>query len=118
LSQGAIGRTSDPGRMYLREMGSVSLLTREGEVEIAKRIEDGDREVAGIILNTPITVKEVLALGEKLRKFQITPSEISKDIEEEADVDLEEGEEDIQKIRLLETIDAIAACDQEVTELG
>ncbi len=115
---GAIGRTSDPVRMYLREMGSVSLLTREGEVEIAKRIEDGDREVAGIILNTPITVKEVLVLGDKLRKFQISPSEISKDIEEDADVDAEEGEEDIQQIRLLETIDAIAACDQQVTELA
>jgi RNA polymerase primary sigma factor len=114
---GAIGRTSDPVRMYLREMGSVSLLTREGEVEIAKRIEDGDREVAGIILNTPITVKEVLALGEKLRKFQISPSEISKDIEEEADVDAEEGEEDIQQVRLLESIDAIAACDQELNQL-
>jgi RNA polymerase primary sigma factor len=114
---GAIGRTSDPVRMYLREMGSVSLLTREGEVEIAKRIEDGDREVAGIILNTPITVKEVMMLGDKLRKFQITPSEISKDIEEDPDVDHEEGEEDLQKIRLLETIDAIAACDQQVTEL-
>jgi len=115
---GAIGRTSDPVRMYLREMGSVSLLTREGEVEIAKRIEDGDREVAGIILNTPITIKEVLNLGEKLRKFQITPSEISKDIEEDAEVDVEEGEEDHQKTRLLETIDAIAVCDQQVTELA
>ncbi len=114
---GAIGRTSDPVRMYLREMGSVSLLTREGEVEIAKRIEDGDREVAGIILNTPITVKEVLVLGDKLRKFQIAPSEISKDIEEDPDVDPEEGEEDIHQIRLLEAIDAIAACDQQVTEL-
>ena len=114
---GAIGRTSDPVRMYLREMGSVSLLTREGEVEIAKRIEDGDREVAGIILNTPITVKEVLALGEKLRKFQIGPSEISKDIEEDAEVDAEEGEEDLQKTRLLETIDAIAVCDQQLVGL-
>src|ERR671937_1759204 len=52
---GALGRTSDPVRMYLREMGSVSLLTREGEVEIAKRIEEGERDVAGVILNTPIT---------------------------------------------------------------
>lgn len=115
---GAIGRTSDPVRMYLREMGSVSLLTREGEVEIAKRIEDGDMEVAGIILNTPITVKEVLALGDKLRKFQITASEISKDVEEDPDdVDVEEDQEDTQKIRLLETIDAIAASDQEISEL-
>ena len=64
-------RTDDPVRMYLREMGSVSLLTREGEVEIAKRIEDGERDVASVILNTPITVKEVLSLGERLRKFQI-----------------------------------------------
>jgi RNA polymerase primary sigma factor len=114
---GSIGRTSDPVRMYLREMGSVSLLTREGEVEIAKRIEDGDREVAGIILNTPITVKEVLALGDKLRKFQINPSEISKDIEEETDVDAEEEEEDVHKNRLLDAIDAIAASDQEIHEL-
>ncbi len=114
---GAIGRTSDPVRMYLREMGSVSLLTREGEVEIAKRIEDGDREVAGIILNTPITVKEVLSLGDKLRKFQIGPSEISKDIEEDSEVDLEEGEEDPQKLRLLESIDDIAASDQLIAQL-
>ena len=113
---GAIGRTSDPVRMYLREMGSVSLLTREGEVEIAKRIEDGDREVAGVILNTPITIKEVVSLGEKLRKFQINPSEISKDIEEDAEV--EEDEEDVQKIRLLEMIDAVAAAGQEVADLA
>lgn len=116
---GSIGRTSDPVRMYLREMGSVSLLTREGEVEIAKRIEDGDREVAGIILNTPITVKEVLALGDKLRKFQISASEISKDIEEDSDedADAEEIEEDVHKNRLLDAIDAIAASDQEIHEL-
>jgi len=60
---GALGRTTDPVRMYLREMGSVSLLTREGEVEIAKRIEEGDRDVARVIYNTPITVKEVISLG-------------------------------------------------------
>jgi RNA polymerase primary sigma factor len=114
---GAIGRTSDPVRMYLREMGSVSLLTREGEVEIAKRIEDGDREVAGIILNTPITVREVLALGDKLLKSQIGASEISKDIEEDPEVDAEEGEEDHQKLRLLEVINAIAANELEVNEL-
>jgi len=112
---GSIGRTSDPVRMYLREMGSVSLLTREGEVEIAKRIEDGERDVGGVILNTPITVKEVLSLGERLRKFQINPSEVSKEIEEE---ELEEGEEDVQKTRILEAIDAIAAQDQLLIELS
>ncbi len=111
---GSIGRTSDPVRMYLREMGSVSLLTREGEVEIAKRIEDGERDVAGVILNTPITVKEVLSLGDRLRKFQISPSEISKEVEEEQ---LEEDEEDVQQIRLLEVIDSIAAQDQLLTDI-
>ncbi|MFA7059963.1 MAG: RNA polymerase sigma factor RpoD [Pedobacter sp.] len=112
---GSIGRTSDPVRMYLREMGSVSLLTREGEVEIAKRIEDGERDVASVILNTPITVREVLLLGEKLRKFQIGASEISKEVEEEQ---LEEDEEDVQKIRILEDIDAIAAQEQLLTEIN
>jgi len=111
---GSIGRTSDPVRMYLREMGSVSLLTREGEVEIAKRIEDGERDVAGVILNTPITVKEVLSLGDRLRKFQINASEISKEVEEE---ELEEDEEDVQKVRILEVIDSIAAQDLLLTEI-
>ena len=111
---GSIGRTSDPVRMYLREMGSVSLLTREGEVEIAKRIEDGERDVAGVILNTPITVKEVLSLGDRLRKFQINASEISKEVEEE---ELEEDEEDVQMIRILEVIDSIAAHDLILIEI-
>ena len=101
---GTLGRTSDPVRMYLREMGSVSLLTREGEVEIAKRIEVGERDVASVILNTPITVKEVVALGERLRKFQIGAIEISKDVEEEV---LEEGEEDLQAMKVLAIIDEI-----------
>lgn len=101
---GALGRTTDPVRMYLREMGSVSLLTREGEVEIAKRIEEGDRDVARVIYNTPITVKEVITLGEMLEKFQIAASDISKEIEEE---ELEEDEEDVQKTRLLAEIDEI-----------
>jgi len=111
---GTIGRTSDPVRMYLREMGSVSLLTREGEVEIAKRIEDGERDVASVILNTPITVKEVVLLGEKLRKFQINASEISKEVEDE---ELEEGEEDVQKTRILDVIDSITTQDAELSEI-
>ena len=101
---GTLGRTSDPVRMYLREMGSVSLLTREGEVEIAKRIEQGERDVAGVILNTPITVKEVLFLGDRLLKFQMNAAEISKEIEEE---ELEEDEEDVHRTRLLAVIDDI-----------
>jgi RNA polymerase primary sigma factor len=108
---GTLGRTSDPVRMYLREMGSVSLLTREGEVEIAKRIEEGERDVASVILNTPITVKEVLSLGERLRKFQMNASEISKEIEEE---ELEEDEEDVHRTRLLAVIEEIREYDGKI----
>jgi len=111
---GSIGRTSDPVRMYLREMGSVSLLTREGEVEIAKRIEDGERDVAGVILNTPITVKEVISIGDRLRKFLMTPSEVSKEVEEEV---LEDDEEDVQKTRILDIIDSIVAQDLVILEI-
>jgi RNA polymerase primary sigma factor len=111
---GTLGRTSDPVRMYLREMGSVSLLTREGEVEIAKRIEVGERDVASVILNTPITVNEVIALGERLRKFQIGAIEISKDVEEEV---LEEGEEDLQAMKVLAIIDEIKEHDGRMAEI-
>jgi RNA polymerase primary sigma factor len=111
---GTLGRTSDPVRMYLREMGSVSLLTREGEVEIAKRIEVGERDVASVILNTPITVKEVVTLGERLRKFQIGAIEISKDVEEEV---LEEGEEDLQAMKVLAIIDEIKEYDGRMEEI-
>ncbi len=111
---GTLGRTSDPVRMYLREMGSVSLLTREGEVEIAKRIEVGERDVASVILNTPITVKEVVSLGERLRKMQIGAIEISKDVEEEV---LEEGEEDLQALKVLGIIDEIKEFDQRMEEI-
>ena len=111
---GTLGRTSDPVRMYLREMGSVSLLTREGEVEIAKRIEVGERDVASVILNTPITVNEVIALGERLRKFQIGAIEISKDVEEEV---LEEGEEDLQALKVLGIIDEIKEHDGRMAEI-
>jgi RNA polymerase primary sigma factor len=105
---GVLGRTSDPVRMYLREMGSVSLLTREGEVEIAKRIEEGERDMASVILNTPVTVKEVVSLGDRLRKFQTNASEISKEVEEE---ELEEDEEDVHRTRLLAVIDEIRDLD-------
>jgi RNA polymerase primary sigma factor len=111
---GTLGRTSDPVRMYLREMGSVSLLTREGEVEIAKRIEVGERDVASVILNTPITVKEVVSLGERLRKLQIGAIEISKDVEEEV---LEEGEEDLQAMKVLAIIDEIKEYDGRMEEI-
>ncbi|MBW2520068.1 MAG: RNA polymerase sigma factor RpoD [Deltaproteobacteria bacterium] len=85
-----MGRTSDPVRMYLREMGQVSLLTREGEVEIAKRIEEGEALVARVIVKTPIAFKEVVTLGERLLKGQISVAEITKDYDEEEGAEAEE----------------------------
>lgn len=80
---GAYGRVNDPVRMYLSEMGSVSLLSREEEVAIAKRIQEGEREVLEGALDSPIAVREVIALGEKLRKGKVDIKEIIKDQEEE-----------------------------------
>ncbi len=66
LSAGALEKTNDPVRLYLREMGVVPLLTREGEVSIAKRIERGQRKTKKAISRSPIAVKEVLRIGEEL----------------------------------------------------
>ncbi|MBK8261568.1 MAG: RNA polymerase sigma factor RpoD [Nannocystis sp.] len=64
-------RTNDPVRMYLRKMGSVSLLTREGEVEIAKRIEQGELRVLDIALCSPVAVPYILEMHEQIRRGQI-----------------------------------------------
>src|SRR5487761_2780706 len=60
------GRTTDPVRMYMREMGTVELLTREGEIDIAKRIEDGLRDMIQAISACPTTIAEILALVDKV----------------------------------------------------
>jgi RNA polymerase primary sigma factor len=89
------GKSNDPVRMYLRKMGSVSLLTREGEVEIAKRIEEGEKEVLASVLASSIAIKEILDLGERLRKGKIRVREIVKDAGDEnaSDGEAEEAEE-------------------------
>ena len=68
LTPGSLEKTNDPVRMYLREMGTVPLLTREGEVTIAKRIERGQLVVMKSITRSPIVIKELIAVGEDLRK--------------------------------------------------
>ena len=67
LTPGLLEKTNDPVRMYLREMGTVPLLTREGEVAIAKRIERGQMLVLKTITRSPIVVKEMVAIAEDLR---------------------------------------------------
>src|SRR6195256_7029588 len=66
LTPGALDKTNDPVRMYLREMGTVPLLTREGEVEIARRIERGKLAVIKSISRTPLIAQKVIALGDQL----------------------------------------------------
>jgi len=68
LTPGTLEKTNDPVRMYLREMGTVPLLTREGEVEIAKRIERGQLRVMKAVSRSPIVIREIIALGEDLRR--------------------------------------------------
>ena len=70
------GRTTDPVRMYMREMGSVELLTREGEIEIAKRIEDGLKHMVQAISACPTTIAEILALADRVEKDEIRADEI------------------------------------------
>jgi RNA polymerase primary sigma factor len=100
---GAFSRASDPVRMYLREMGSVSLLTREGEVEIAKRIENGQREVLSTVLNCPMAVKEVVNLGNAIRTDKVSVREVTDEIDEEASIE----EEEAQKKKILDFIDKV-----------
>jgi RNA polymerase primary sigma factor len=81
------GRTTDPVRMYMREMGSVELLTREGEIEIAKRIEDGLKDMIQAISACPTTIAEILTAAEKIANDEIKIDEIVDGL-----VNLEESE--------------------------
>src|ERR687892_273810 len=76
LTPGALDKTNDPVRMYLREMGTVPLLTREGEVEIARRIERGKLAVIKSISRTPLVAKKVIELGDQLRSGDRTIREL------------------------------------------
>jgi RNA polymerase primary sigma factor len=76
LTPGALDKTNDPVRMYLREMGTVPLLTREGEVEIAKRIERGKLAVIKSISRTPTVASQVLAMGDQLKNNERTIREL------------------------------------------
>jgi len=83
LVPGAVEQTDDPVRIYLREMGVVPLLTREGEVDIAKRIERGQRRVLKALSRSPIVIRQVLAIGEDLKRGARSIKEIVVFDEEE-----------------------------------
>ncbi len=117
------GRTTDPVRMYMREMGSVELLTREGEIEIAKRIEDGLRHMIQAISACPTTIADILALAERIEKDElrvdevvdglIDPNakdepieEVSED-DEEMEEELEASEDDEEESGTVQTADQL-----------
>jgi RNA polymerase primary sigma factor len=103
-------RGNDPVKMYLHEMGCVSLLTREGEVEIAKRIELGEQQVFSVIIGCPVTIKEVLALGDKLKKGAIRLKEVVRGLEDE---DLGDGDDTAHVEKILTLIDKLRDYDSE-----
>jgi RNA polymerase primary sigma factor len=97
LSPGTLEKTNDPVRMYLREMGTVPLLTREGEVEIAKRIERGQLRVMKAIARSSIVIREIVGLGEDLKRGV-------RNIKEVVTFDEEELTEDILAARVKATV--------------
>jgi RNA polymerase primary sigma factor len=106
LTPGPVGRTEDPVRLYLREMGKVALLTREGEITLAKRIEEGKDEATGATLSTALAIEKIRALREELRRMLIPIKDVVDYPEEES---TEEKEEELRRsvIRELGHVDRL-----------
>ncbi|HYI95833.1 MAG TPA: RNA polymerase sigma factor RpoD [Bryobacteraceae bacterium] len=106
LAQDFGDKTNDPVRMYLREMGTVPLLTREGEIELAKRIERGQRSVNKSLSRSPLIIREIAALAEDIRRGQLQAGDVLITASEPALLD-EEGEIDRETQQLLADIEEI-----------
>ncbi|MFM7841242.1 MAG: sigma-70 factor domain-containing protein, partial [Nitrospira sp.] len=92
LTPGVLSRTDDPVRLYLKEMGSVALLSREGEIEIAKRIEEGKKDMSMAVFGLPMTIKTVLEISEQIKKEKLSVREVAQTAYDE-EMDQEEREE-------------------------
>jgi RNA polymerase primary sigma factor len=102
----------DPVRLYLKEMGTVSLLTREGEVAIAKRIEEGEREVLHSLLEVPLTFKEIMELVNRLEEEKLSPENTLDDFgEDDPSVDLS-----TQKSRILKLIQKVRSQEEKIRQ--
>jgi len=109
------GHTDDPVRMYLREMGSIPLLTREGEVEIAKRIEEAQNQIIMAVIRNPLATKEVLHLREKLKNGKLGPDDL---VAPDGDDDGPDVGWRVQGRRqLIDFMDQIAACDLQLKRI-
>jgi RNA polymerase primary sigma factor len=109
------GRVTDPVKMYLREMGMVCLLTREGEVEIAKRIEQGEQEVIDAIIATPVGVREILGLREKIAQNRLRIRDVLKHVDEELSPE-EETREQEALLCLLEEVQVLDEGNRQLEE--
>jgi RNA polymerase primary sigma factor len=125
LTPGALDKTNDPVRMYLREMGTVPLLTREGEVAIAKRIERGKLAVIKSISRTPTIAKRILVIGDQLRAGERTirelvifsDEEITDEVIDDRKVDVLGQIEEVRKargnyVKLAEKLDLVLKKDK------
>ena len=109
-----LGRGTDPVRIYLMEMGSFSLLTREGEVALAKRIESGQRDVMSVVLNCSIAIKEIIHLGEALRNGRVGIKEVTNEIDED---ETSAEEKQLHKKRVLALITKMQKGDEAIRML-
>jgi RNA polymerase primary sigma factor len=96
----------DPVRMYLREMGTISLLTREGEVEIAKRIEAGQNEVISAVANCSVTIGEIIRLGDLIKKSEVNVLDLVDNNDPEEKKERDEGQERKTALKAIRTIKA------------
>jgi RNA polymerase primary sigma factor len=101
-------RVTDPVKMYLREMGQVSLLTREGEVEIAKRIEAGEREIFNAIMESSIGVREIMNLRQKLESSSVRLHDVQREVDEE----ITPEEEEAQRSRVIGMLEEVEHLDE------
>jgi RNA polymerase primary sigma factor len=107
-------RFDDPVRMYMQKMGATSLLTREGEVEIAQRIEDGEREVLAAVFDCPSALREVIALGERLRRQEVRIRDLVRTSGDEGEPQFDEEGEARRVSRLM---DRLRRLDREMERL-
>ena len=103
----ALGKTGDPVKMYLREMGMVSLLSREGEVEIAKKIEEGARESMEAVFSVASSIKEVVKIGAQLKSGELRIKTLLENIEDEDGV----VEEEMHLDRVIKLLDKVTVLD-------
>src|SRR5438552_10211233 len=98
LTPGTLSRTDDPVRLYLKEMGSVSLLSREGEIEIAKRIEDGKHDISSVVFGMPMSINAIFALIDQVKTNKVPIREVvSAGVEEEFDEVVQQDDEELRK---------------------